>query len=99
MVTLIDFRCGSAHRTCVTNKTDSAAHLHTALLFFICMRKSLSDFRNSRAPTASAEADTFLADGRKPLTTPTSSSLSREPVLWSFLRSNVIDMHRLQPWC
>src|SRR6266566_6715562 len=59
--TLIDFRWGSAHRTCVANKADSAAHFHTALLFFICMRKSLSNFRNSRAPTVSTEAEAFLA--------------------------------------
>src|SRR6266852_4026746 len=81
MATLIDFRCGSAHRSCVANKAHSATHFHTALPFFICMQKSLSNFRNPRAPAVSTEAETFLADGREPLTTRTSISLSREPSL------------------
>src|SRR5437870_3724926 len=76
MATLIDFRCGSAHKSCVANKAHSATHFHTALPFFICMQKSLSNLRNPRAHGFN-RSQTFLADGREPLTTRTSISFTR----------------------
>src|SRR4029077_19949719 len=60
IATLIDFRCGSAQRACVANKAVSAAHFQTAFPCFNWMRKYFSNFRSSRAPTVSTEAETFV---------------------------------------